>query len=87
MQTDVHKIADRVYRLLTFMPDAAPVGFTFNLFLIDGDESPLAECGGTRHNAFEPIGDSRERVPFKPLRAPSAPLRRDHRARQTEENV
>ncbi len=41
MQTNTHEIADRVYRLSTCVPDAAPGGFTFNQFLIDADEPLL----------------------------------------------
>lgn len=48
MQTDVHEIADRVYRLSTFVPDAAPGGFTFNQFLIDADEPLLFHTGPRR---------------------------------------
>jgi flavorubredoxin len=45
MQTDVHEIAERIYRLSTFVPDVTPMGFTFNQFLIDADEPMLFHCG------------------------------------------
>jgi len=45
MQTNVHEIADGVYRLSTCVPDVAPDGFTFNQFLIDADEPLLFHCG------------------------------------------
>jgi len=45
MQTRVHEIADRVYRLSTFVPAVTPQGFTFNQFLIDADEPMLFHCG------------------------------------------
>jgi flavorubredoxin len=48
MQTSVHEIADRVYRLSTCVPDAAPGGFTFNQYLIDGDEPLLFHTGPRR---------------------------------------
>lgn len=48
MQTSVHEIADRVYRLSTCVPDAAPGGFTFNQYLIDGDEPLLFHAGPRR---------------------------------------
>lgn len=32
MQTTVHEVADRIYRLSTCVADAAPGGFTFNQF-------------------------------------------------------
>lgn len=45
MKTNVHEIADGVYRLSTCVPDAVPGGFTFNQFLVDGDEPLLFHCG------------------------------------------
>jgi len=45
MQTDVHEIAERIYRLSTFVPDVTPQGFTFNQFLIDADQPMLFHCG------------------------------------------
>ena len=46
METRICEIADDVYRLSTFVPEiAAPVGFTFNQFLIDADEPLLFHCG------------------------------------------
>lgn len=47
METTVHEIADGVYRLSTFVPEAAPGGLTFNQFLIDA-EDPLLFHTGTR---------------------------------------
>ena len=46
MQTKADEIADRVYRLSTCIPDAAPGGFTFNQFLIDADEPPRKLADG-----------------------------------------
>lgn len=48
MQTSVHEIADRVYRLSTCVPDVAPGGFTFNQYLIDADEPMLFHAGPRR---------------------------------------
>jgi flavorubredoxin len=48
MKTTVHEIADRIYRLSTCVPEAAPGGFTFNQFLIDADESMLFHTGPRR---------------------------------------
>ncbi len=49
MQTKTYEIADRIFRLSTCVPEAAPGGFTFNQFLVDGHvESD--ECGA----ALEP---------------------------------
>lgn len=48
MNTTVHEIAPRIYRLSTCVPEAAPGGFTFNQFLIDADE-PMLFHTGPRH--------------------------------------
>lgn len=46
MQTRVDLIADGIYRLSTYVPDLAPpAGFTFNQFLIVGDEPLLFHTG------------------------------------------
>jgi flavorubredoxin len=46
MQTNIHEIAEGVYRLSTTVQEAAPGGFTFNQYLIDGDEPMLFHTGG-----------------------------------------
>lgn len=43
--TTVHEIAEGVFRLSTLVPDAAPGGFTFNQFLLAGDEPALFHTG------------------------------------------
>ena len=45
METRIHEIADGVYRFSTFVPDVTPEGFTFNQFLVAGDEPMLFHCG------------------------------------------
>jgi flavorubredoxin len=45
MQTNVHEIADGVYRLSTLVPEAAPGGFTFNQYLITGGEPMIFHTG------------------------------------------
>ncbi|MGD9806402.1 MAG: MBL fold metallo-hydrolase [Hyphomicrobiaceae bacterium] len=46
METRIREIADGIYRLSTFVPDIAPpAGFTFNQFLILGDEPLLFHTG------------------------------------------
>jgi flavorubredoxin len=46
MSTNISEIADGIYRLSTFVPDIAPpAGFTFNSFLIKGDEPLLFHTG------------------------------------------
>jgi flavorubredoxin len=45
MQTNIHEIADGVYRLSTLVPEAAPGGFSFNQYLVDADEPLLFHTG------------------------------------------
>jgi len=45
METHVDEIADRIYRLSTFVPDIGPTGFTFNQFLIDAEEPGMFHTG------------------------------------------
>lgn len=49
MNTHVAEIADGIFRLSTFVPDVAPpAGFTFNQFLVLGDEPLLFHTGPRR---------------------------------------
>jgi flavorubredoxin len=46
MQTKITEIAGGIYRLSTFVPDIAPpAGFTFNQFLVLGDEPLMFHAG------------------------------------------
>jgi len=45
MQTNVHEIADGVFRLSTVVPEVAPGGFTFNQYLLTGEEPLLFHTG------------------------------------------
>lgn len=45
MHTNVHEVADGVYRLSTLVPEAASGGFTFNQYLLTGDEPLLFHTG------------------------------------------
>ena len=46
METNVSEIADGIYRLSTYVPDIAPpAGFTFNQFLVLGDEPLMFHTG------------------------------------------
>lgn len=45
METRINEIADRVYRLSTFIPQVPPTGLAFNQFLILGDEPLLFHTG------------------------------------------
>ncbi len=47
MDTRIDEIADRIFRLSTFVPEIGPTGFTFNQFLID-DAQPLLFHTGSR---------------------------------------
>ena len=46
METKINEIADGIFRLSTFVPDIAPpAGFTFNQFLVLGDEPLMFHTG------------------------------------------
>ena len=45
METKVDEIAERIYRLSTFLPGVGPSGLTFNQFLVDAAEPLLFHCG------------------------------------------
>jgi flavorubredoxin len=45
MQTNIHEIADGVYRLSTCVPEVAPGGFTFNQYLIAAEQPLLFHTG------------------------------------------
>jgi flavorubredoxin len=45
METRVHEIAERIYRLSTFLPAVGPRGLTFNQFLVDAEQPLLFHCG------------------------------------------
>ena len=45
MSPDVTEIADDIYRISTWIPDVSPEGFTFNQFLVMGDEPLLFHTG------------------------------------------
>lgn len=46
MNTRIDEIAERIYRLSTYVPEiAAPAGFTFNQYLVDAEAPLLFHCG------------------------------------------
>lgn len=45
METDIHEIADGIFRFSTLIPEAAPGGFTFNQYVLTGDEPLLFHSG------------------------------------------
>ena len=48
MKTEITEIADRIYRLSTFVPQVGPTGFTFNQFLIDAGSHCCSTTGIAR---------------------------------------
>lgn len=53
METKIDEIADRIYRLSVFVSDIAPpAGFTFNHFLVLGEEPLLFHAGLRRMFPF-----------------------------------
>jgi len=67
MQTLIDEIADGIYRFSTCVPDAAPGGFTFNQFLLNG-EDPLIFHTGPR-GMFPLVSQSISRiVPLERIR-------------------
>lgn len=66
METRVNEIADRIYRLSTYVPEIEPpAGFVFNQFLIAGDDPLLFHTGPRRtfplvHDAVSGIIDPEE---------------------------
>ena len=45
MQSHTDEIADRIYRISTFVPEVGPTGFTFNQFLVVDEQPLLFHCG------------------------------------------
>ena len=43
--TTIEEINDGIYRISTWIPDVTPVGFTFNQFLVTGDEPLIFHTG------------------------------------------
>jgi flavorubredoxin len=67
MTTRTDEIADRIYRISTLVPEAAPGGFTFNQFLIDADEPLLFHTGARA--MFPVVSEAVRRiVPLERLR-------------------
>jgi flavorubredoxin len=67
LTTTTHEIAEGIYRFSTCIPDAAPGGFTFNQFLVGGDEPLLFHCGPRA--LFGPVSAAVGRViPLERLR-------------------
>ena len=67
MKTEVTAIADRIYRLSTFVPAVGPNGLAFNQFLIDADEPMLFHYG--QRSLFPLVSEAvKSVIPFAKLR-------------------
>jgi flavorubredoxin len=67
VSASIDQIADRIYRISTFVPGLGPTGFTFNQFLVDAEE-PLLYHTGMR-GLFPLVTDAIARVlPVENLR-------------------
>jgi flavorubredoxin len=67
METKVDEIGQDIYRLSTWVPDVTERGFTFNQFLLTGDEPFLFHCG--HRQLFPLVSDAINRiVPLEKLR-------------------
>jgi flavorubredoxin len=67
METKVDEIGTDIYRLSTFVPDVTERGFTFNQFLLTGDEPFLFHCG--HRQLFPLVSEAINRVvPLEKLR-------------------
>jgi flavorubredoxin len=67
METKVDEIATDIYRLSTWIPDITEHGFTFNQFLLTGDEPFLFHCG--QRQLFPLVSEAINRVvPVEKLR-------------------
>ena len=60
MKTAVDEIAEGIYRISTYVPEASAGGFTFNQFLLDGEDPLLFHCGPRK--MFPEIREAAERV-------------------------
>ena len=66
-QTQVDEIAPDIFRLSTWVPDITEHGFTFNQFLLTGDEPFLFHCG--HRQLFPSVSEAINRVvPLEKLR-------------------
>jgi len=67
MKTETDEIASGIYRLSTFVPNVGPTGFTFNQFLVVGDEALLFHYG--QRSLFPLIAEAVKRIiPLDKLR-------------------
>ncbi|MGH7413798.1 MAG: MBL fold metallo-hydrolase [Candidatus Rokuibacteriota bacterium] len=60
METKVDEVAERIYRLSTFLPAVGPRGLTFNQFLVDAEEPLLFHCG--QRSLFPAVSTAAARI-------------------------
>jgi flavorubredoxin len=60
METKVDEIAERIYRLSTFLPAVGPRGLTFNQFLVDAEQPLLFHCG--QRSLFPAVSQAAARI-------------------------
>jgi flavorubredoxin len=60
VETRIDEIAERIYRLSTFLPAVGPKGLTFNQFLVDADQPLLFHCG--QRSLFPAVSQGAARV-------------------------
>jgi flavorubredoxin len=60
MKTKIDEIAERIYRLSTFLAAVGPKGFTFNQFLVDAEQPLLFHCG--QRALFPAVSEAAARI-------------------------
>jgi flavorubredoxin len=60
METRIDEIADRIYRLSTYLPEVAGIGLTFNQFLVDAEQPLLFHCG--QRALFQSVSSAAARI-------------------------
>ena len=85
METKIDEIADGIFRLSTYVPDIAPpAGFTFNQFLVLGDEPLLFHTGLRKMFPLQPRAAVSRIIPPERLRWISLRPFRGRRVRRHE---
>jgi flavorubredoxin len=60
MKTKIDEIAERIYRLSTFLAAVGPKGLTFNQFLVDAEQPLLFHCG--QRALFPAVSEAAARI-------------------------
>jgi hypothetical protein len=83
MQASVDQIAERIYRISTYVPEIGPTGFSFNQFLVDAEEPLLYHTGMRR--LFPIVSEAIARVlPVREAALNRVRTRRGRRVRRDE---